>query len=111
MPAERQSFSQKAGEVYGLAGDAGDELADLAVVDALMIDSLAVLVRMEDVVLRLHRHVTHMSAVGLGFVDLEVRGAIDMVEHGISPAACLGKTLAVFHHEKGLRRRIGNIDH
>src|SRR6202011_2475611 len=61
------------------------------------------LVRVEDVVLRLHGHMADVSAVGFGLVGRHLAGRDVMVEERVSPAAAVRKSLAVLFDEEGLR--------
>src|SRR6266446_4116351 len=61
------------------------------------------LVRVEDVVLRLYRYMACVTAVGFGLVGCHLAGRGVMVEECISPAAGLRKSLAVLLDEERLR--------
>src|ERR1043166_7761261 len=68
------------------------------------------LVPVEDIVLCLHGQMARISAVGMGRgigSELARRGVV--VEHRISPAARLRKSLAVFFHHESLLKNIGHI--
>src|SRR5262245_30147069 len=101
MPLWRHKPSQNAPVLY--------TLPDVVVgVPALMRVSLPLLVRMEDVVLVLHRHMAHVPAVGLGRVGRHPAVRF-MVEDRVSPATGLRKALAVLLHDEGLRGRIRHL--
>src|SRR5262249_8137452 len=57
------------------------------------------LVRVEDVVLALYRHMACVPAIGGSRVGYHLAGRDVMVELGVSPAACVRKPLAVLLDE------------
>src|SRR4051812_43770007 len=69
------------------------------------------LVRMENVVLGLHRDMARLPAIGRGArVGRERAGRSLVVEERISPAAGLGKPLAILLDDEGLAEYVGHID-
>src|ERR1700689_5199642 len=65
------------------------------------------LVRMEDVVLRLYDRVARVSAVREAFgIDRELVRCRIVVEHRISPPAGFGESLAVFFHDESLGEKV-----
>src|SRR3954470_2810749 len=67
------------------------------------------LVRVEDVVLRLHGHMARVSAVRGAGIGREIVGCGFVVEQGVSPSAALRKSLAVLFDDEGLREDIRHI--
>src|SRR5260221_5399849 len=101
MPIMRHKRSQNARVLY--------TLVDGGVVDALMSISSTLLVRMEDVVLALHRQMADVPAIrGSGVGDHLVARDI-MVEERVSPAAGLRESLRVLLDEESLRAGIRHI--
>src|SRR3954447_9006829 len=73
--------------------------------------SLALLVRMEDVVLRLHCRMARMSAVGEAFgIGRKLVRCRVVVEHRISPAAAFRKFLAVLFDHESLFKNVWHLD-
>src|SRR5678816_4676983 len=70
----------------------------------------ALLVRVEDVVLGLDRDVARVSAVRGARVGDEPVGCRLVVEERVSPAAALGKALAVLLDHERLREDVGDVD-
>src|SRR5258705_13779868 len=67
------------------------------------------LVRVEDVVLRLHGHMAYVPAVGFGLVGCHLAGRGVMIEESVSPAAGLRKPLAVLlDEESSLARTVAS---
>ena len=71
----------------------------------------ALLVRMEDVILRGHFDVARVAAVGDagGVGAVGIRGRV-VVDQRIAPAAAPGKALAVLLDHEGLREHVGHVD-
>src|SRR5262245_18763536 len=67
------------------------------------------LVRVEDVVLALHRYMACVPAVGFGLVGRHLAGRDVMVEEGVSPAAGLRKPLAVLLDEESMSGGVRHI--
>src|SRR5271169_1362832 len=68
------------------------------------------LVRVEDVVLRLHGRVARVSAVrGAAGIGRELVGCSIVVEQRVSPFPAFRKSLAVLFHEEGLREDVWHI--
>src|SRR5580658_2276988 len=68
------------------------------------------LVRVEDVVLRLHRRMARVSAVGEAFgIGRELVRCDVVVEHRVSPPAGFRKSLAVFFHHEGLGKEVWHV--
>src|SRR6202171_5675014 len=73
---------------------------------------LTYLVRVKDVVLCFHSHMTCVSAVGMSRgIGGELAGCGVIVEHRVSPAAGLRKSFAVLLHYESLLKDIGHVHH
>src|SRR5271154_297816 len=69
------------------------------------------LVRVEDVVLRLHWRMARVSAVGEAFgVGRELVRCGFVVEHRVSPPAAFRKSLAVLFHDENLTEDVWPLD-
>src|SRR3954463_16623872 len=67
----------------------GREGGASAVPDAPPARLLALLIRMEDVVLRLHGDVARVAAAGLRSVRRHRAGRVVVIEHGVAPTASI----------------------
>src|SRR5580704_3969357 len=67
------------------------------------------LVRMEDVVLRLHGHMARVSAVRGTGIGRELVGCGFVVEERVSPSAAFRKSLAVLFDDESLREDVWHI--
>src|SRR5262245_50911138 len=71
--------------------------------------SSTLLVRVEDVVLRLHSHMARVSAIGGAGIGCKLVGCSVVVEQRVSPSATVRKFLAVLFHDEGLRKHVWHI--
>src|SRR5579862_2004830 len=67
------------------------------------------LVRVKDVVLRLHRSMARVSAVRWAGIGRKLVRCRFVVEHRISPPSAFRKSLAVLFHHENLAKDIGHI--
>src|SRR5271165_7297177 len=71
---------------------------------------LALLVRVEDAVLRLHSHMARVPAVCEAFlIGRELLRRSIVVEHRVSPPAGFRESLAVLFHDKSLLEDVWHI--
>src|SRR5947207_14490678 len=94
----------------------GDELLPAIVCPAsfgwplmLSLRRSTLLIRMEDIVLVLHRHMAHLPAVSFGLVGRHVAGRDIMVEERVSPAAGRRNPLAVLLDDESLSGGVRHI--
>src|SRR5271165_2953614 len=72
---------------------------------------LALLVRVKDVVLRLHSHMARVSAVCEAFlIRRELVRCSIVIEHCVTPPAGFWESLAVLLHDKSLLKDVWHIN-
>src|SRR5437588_7717485 len=69
------------------------------------------LVRMENVVFRLHGHMTRVSAIRGTGIGGELVGCGFVIVQRVSPSAAFRKSVAVLFHDESLREHVWNIHH